>query len=162
MPHVSEIPKLHLTASRPCCWPGWTICLVLALAFSAAASAKIDLPGPEHLVKVEGVVVAPDGEPLAGVEITLTQDEKVAFQTQTDASGKFSFEHVSGHFVFHVARTKFAPAAREIVVRDELVTRVERKKLYVVVGPGACADECSSIFTNESDFKKALKIRNKR
>ena len=54
--------------------------------------------------------------------------------------------------MFKVARSEFAPAARSIVVRDELVTYLQKKKLYVILGPGACADACSSVLTSKQEF----------
>jgi hypothetical protein len=59
-----------------------------------------------------------------------------------------------------VARTEYAPAVREIIVTDELITRAERKRLYVIVGPGACEDECSSVLTSKQQFEKAIRPGN--
>ncbi len=58
---------------------------------------------------------------------------------------------------FNVARSKYAPAVREIVVTDEIVTRVERKKLYVIVGPGACMDACSAVVTSKREFEETIR-----
>ena len=101
------------------------------------------------------------GNPVADAEVTLVRDEKVAFRTRTDKSGGFRFEHVLGKYLFRVERTKYAPAAREIVVTNELVTRFERKKLYVIAGPGACMDECSSVLTSKHEFDHAIREMNR-
>jgi hypothetical protein len=124
--------------------------------------AQLDIPGPEHLVKVEGVVVNSTGKPVVNAEVTLTRDGNVLYTTRTDQAGGFRFAHVSGRFVFRVARTQYAPAAREIVVIDELITRAERKRLYVIAGPGACADECSTVLTNKGDFEKKIRENGRR
>ena len=50
---------------------------------------------------------------------------------------------------------------REIIVDDELVVAAERKKLYVIAGPGACEDECSQVFTTRHEFEKTLKNLNR-
>jgi hypothetical protein len=124
-------------------------------------NAQIDIPGPERLNHVEGYVVNPVGHPVADLEVTLVRDGKVAYQTKTGKSGEFRFEHVSGHFTLRVARSEYSPATQEIVVADELVTTLERKKLYVILGPGACQDACSSVFTSKREFDKAIRQKNK-
>jgi hypothetical protein len=63
--------------------------------------------------------------------------------------------------MFRVARSDYAPAAREIVVTDEIVTRVEHKKLYVIVGPGACMDECSAVVTSKREFERDIREKQK-
>jgi hypothetical protein len=125
-------------------------------------NAQVDIPGPERLSHVEGYVVNPVGHPVADVEITLVRDEKVAFRTRTDKSGEFRFDRVSGQFTFRVARSDYAPASQEIVVTDEIVTALERKKLYVVLGPGACADACSAVLTSKKEFDRAIRENLKR
>jgi hypothetical protein len=123
--------------------------------------AQVDIPGPERVSHVDGIVVDPVGHPAADLEVSLMRDNMVAYQTQTDASGAFRFEHVSGTFTFRVARSKFAPAARQIVVTDEVVTYLERKRLYVVLGPGQCEDACSAVLTSKREFEREIR-RNKR
>ena len=101
------------------------------------------------------------GHPVADVEVTLAKDDKVAFQTRTDKSGEFRFEHVSGRYMFRVARSEYAPAVREIEVTDEIVTRVAHKKLYVILGPGACMDECSAVVTSKREFERDIREKQK-
>ncbi len=113
-------------------------------------NAQVDIPGPERLSHVDGYVVNPVGHPVVDVEVTLVRDDKIAYQTRTDKSGEFRFDHVRGQYTFRVARTEYSPAIREIVVTDEMVTALERKKLYVILGPGACKDACSSVMTEQT------------
>jgi len=136
----------------------WTL---LCLGGASPLWAQIDIPGPERLTHVEGYVVNTSGHPAVDLEVTLTQDGKVAFQSRTDKAGAFRFEHVSGSYVFQVQRSEYAPAAREIVVTDELVTQLQRKKLYVILGPGACKDECSSVLTSKKDFDRAIREKSR-
>jgi hypothetical protein len=143
------------------CFLGAAIWCALIVTAPLGLSAPIDIPGPEHLTHVDGLVVNTAGHAVADVEVTLVKDDKVAFQTRTDKSGEFRFEHVSGRYTFRVARSEYAPAAREIVVTDEIVTRVERKKLYVIVGPGACMDECSAVLTDKREFERDLREKQK-
>jgi len=142
----------------------WLRCFLSAAIFmslSLASRAQLDIPGPEHLVRVEGLVVNSSGKPVVNAEITLTRDGKTMFTTRTDQAGAFRFGHVAGRFEFRVARTEYAPAVREIRVTDELITRTERKRLYVIVGPGACMDECSSVLTDKRQFEKAIREKNR-
>ncbi len=124
--------------------------------------AQVDIPGPERLTHVRGFVANPTGHPAADLGITLVRDEHVALQTKTDKSGEFEFEHVpAGAYLFRVERSKDAPAERQIVVTDEIVTVLERKKLYVLLGPGACQDACSAVLTSKKDFDKAVRKNNR-
>jgi hypothetical protein len=131
--------------------------MLLAAPACGVVHAQPDVDGPIRLTHVEGVVVNTFGEPVAGVEVTLSQDDKVRRSTRTNASGAFRFDHVEGSYLFRVARTEYAPAAHQIVVRAELVAYLERKKLYVVLGPGACADECSTVVTSKEEFEHAIR-----
>ena len=143
------------------CFLGAAFWMLMCVAVAGTSSAQVDIPGPERLGHVEGYVVNPVGHPAVDVAVTLSRDGKVSFQTRTDKDGRFRFEHVKGPYTFQVARTQYAPAVREIVVTDEVVTALERKKLYVILGPGACADECSLILTNKRDFDRTIRKRNK-
>jgi hypothetical protein len=127
------------------------------------ASAQLDLPKPERLTHVEGLVVDPNGHPMPNIEVALVKPDLVALRldTRTDQSGEFHFDKVKGDYLFQVARTKYAPAERAIFVTDEIVTHLQRKKLYVVLGPGACQDACSAVLTSKKDFERTLR-RNKR
>jgi hypothetical protein len=125
---------------------------ILLLTVCAPALAQLETPSPIRLVHVEGKVVNSEGNPAANLEVTLSKDDKVIFSTRTNQSGNFRFDRISGIFMFKVARSEFAPAARSIVVRDELVTYLQKKKLYVILGPSACADACSSVLTSKQEF----------
>ena len=133
-------------------------CMLLdSLVCGVAHAQQLDKDGPIRLTHVEGVVVTSRGTPAADVEVTLSQDDKVRMSTHTDRSGRFRIDHVQGDYLFQVARTDNAPAAHEIVVRAELASYIERKKLYVVLGPGACADECSLVVTSKEEFEHAIR-----
>jgi hypothetical protein len=135
--------------------------LAVCCCAGSAALAQVAVDKPLHLARVEGYVVDVTGKPVVHADVTLVKDETVAYKTTTDNSGAFHFDHVLGHYWFRVARTQNAPAAREIHVGDLVESYLERKKLYVIVGPGACADACSSIFTSKHEFEKAIKNKNK-
>jgi hypothetical protein len=145
----------------------WLRCFLTAallLPLSAAShSAQLDLPKPERLTHVEGMVVDPEGHPVPDIEVALVKPDTIALtlRSRTNQSGLFNFDKVKGDYIFQVARSKYAPAERAIFVTDEIVTHLERKKLYIVLGPGACQDACSAVLTSKKDFDKALR-RNRR
>ena len=144
------------------CFLSAAIWVLLCVTASSPLHAQVDLPGPEHLTHVDGYIFSPDGHAVADVEVTLVRDDQVAYRTQTDNSGGFGFEHVAaGPYVFRVERSKYAPAERQVVVTAEIVTVLERKKLYVILGPGACQDACSAVLTSKKEFDRAMR-RNRR
>ena len=157
--HIAGIRKQRGFWLR--CFLGKAFCTSVLLAGSRALPAQIDLPGPEHLTHVEGQVVNSAGNPVVDVEVSLVRDDKIMYRTRTDKSGAFRFEHAAGRYTFRVARSEYAPAAREIMVTDEIVTRVEHKKLYVILGPGACMDECSAVLTNKREFERDIRQKNR-
>ena len=143
----------------------WLRCFlggVIYLMAAASLRAQVDMPGPERLTHVGGYVVNSIGHPAADLSVTLLRDNKVAYQTTTDKSGWFQFGRVAaGSYLFRVERSQSAPAERQIVVTDEIVTYLERKKLYVVLGPGACQDACSAVMTSKRDFDKTIRKNNR-
>ena len=118
-------------------------------AFCCLLHAQVDIQTPIHLTHVDGYVVNSVGQPV--------RDDTVRFTTRTDGAGAFHFDRVHGKFWLRVARSEYAPAAREVNVQSEIVTYLQRKNLYVMVGPGACTDECSTVFTSKSEFDRAIK-----
>lgn len=135
---------------------------VLCWAACGALHAQLEAPPSIRITHVAGYVMNSHGKPVANAEVSLVRDEKVAHSTRTDGNGAFRIEHVSGSYLFRVGRTEYAPAEQQIVVTPEIVTDLERKKLYVVVGPGACADACSSVYTSQRAFEKAIRKLNGR
>jgi hypothetical protein len=147
----------------------WLRCFLGAAFFSIWFSmqmcrvvyGQIAVESPIRVSHVDGFVVNSSGDPVANAEITLVRDDKVMLRTQTDQSGAFALDGGSGNYWFHVSRTNAAPAGRQIVVSDEIVTALRHNKIYVVLGPGACMDECSSVSTNKRDFDRAVRKRSK-
>jgi Carboxypeptidase regulatory-like domain len=153
---------LAMTAGpRLRCFLSGVFWIWLCLAGANSLNAQVDIPGPERLSRVEGYVVNPVGRPVVDVEVTLVRNDKVSYRTRTDQSGEFRFDHVSGEYTFRVARSEYAPASQQIVVTDEIVTALERKRLYVILGPGACADACSAVLTSKREFDRAIRRKSK-
>jgi Carboxypeptidase regulatory-like domain len=144
------------------CFLGRALQIALfCMTLCGASHAQLETNGPIRLASVEGLVVNTWGKPVPNLEVSLSQDAKVVSKTRTDKAGAFEFDHVSGDYLFQVARSEYAPAARQIVARLELVTLAERKKLYVILGPGACMDACSSVLTSKREFDQALQKLNR-
>jgi hypothetical protein len=119
--------------------------------------AKIEPPGPLHLWRLHGFFMNTAGKPIENVEVTLLRDGETRYRTRTDASGRFAFDHVYGHYSVHIEKSKdYSQLSREIIV-GEVATMLHGNTLYVIAGPGACMDDCSSVFTSKSDFEKAVR-----
>lgn len=131
------------------------------LCAGITAHAQIEVSRTLHLAHVEGLVANSAGKPVVNAQVTLVQDDKVVYSTRTDNAGAFHFDHVLGHYWFRVERTEYAPAVQEIKVGDLVESYVQRKKLYVIVGPGACMDECSSVFTSKHEFEQAIQKKSR-
>ena len=130
--------------------------LAVCLAASGPSWAKVESQGPIHLWRLHGVFVNPEGNPLANVPVTLSRDDKLIAKTTTDSEGNFAFDKVYGHFQLHIDRTRYSQLDREVIVGIE-TAELSRKMLYVIAGPGACTDDCSSVFTNKNEFQQAIR-----
>jgi hypothetical protein len=162
MPRRNDIQKTQVMGwVRVIAKRGGPGLVLICSAICSSLYAQIDVAKPIQLTRVSGYVVNSFGKPVINAEVTLVRDETVAFRTRTDGRGAFRFDHVRGRYWFRVGRTEYAPAAQEVKVADVLVTYLERKKLYVIVGPGACMDECSSVFTSRHEFDRAIQKKNR-
>ncbi|MDE3201580.1 MAG: carboxypeptidase regulatory-like domain-containing protein [Acidobacteriota bacterium] len=137
--------------------------LIAVICFGAigVAHAQVDIPGPFHVSHLKGIVVTPDGEPVADTAIDLTQNGKTIYTTRTDAKGRYDFKRVSGEYIFRIKVPHYSVVARPVLVRFELATEVHGNALYVILGPGACNDDCSSIFTSKKNFEKRIRRNNR-
>jgi hypothetical protein len=126
------------------------------LAASSFTWCKVEMPGPIHLWRIHGLFVNPAGKPIENVEVTLARDGTVLYKTKTDGTGRFSFDHVYGRYSLHIDKSEYSQVSREVIV-GELVTMLGQKTLYVIAGPGACTDDCSSVFTSKSDFERTIR-----
>jgi 5-hydroxyisourate hydrolase-like protein (transthyretin family) len=140
------------------------IFLVLAgcLLLSPQVYSQLTPEGALHVSHIQGIVASSHGKPVAGAKVTLSrgQGENAEFETTTDDSGRFHFDHVSGQYLLDVERTEYAGASREVIVGEVLMTVMHRDTIYVIVGPGACTDDCSSVFASRSEFDRIIKRNN--
>ena len=160
---ASEIPGISKQRSfwLRCFLSPAVLVFAVWLASSGMSRAKVESQGPIHLWRLHGVLVSPEGKPLENVEVTLVRDGAIAYKTQTDSAGQFAFDHVYGHFQLHIDRTKYSPLDREVIVGIE-TAELSRKMLYVIAGPGACTDDCSSVFTSKNEFQKTIQRKTQR
>ena len=133
-------------------------CFVLALWVAAGlAWAKVEQPGPLHLWRLLGFFVTSGGKPVENVEVTLVRDGAVLYTTKTDAAGRFAFDGVRGRYSLHIDRSQdYSELSRDVIVGLETATILRGNTLYIVAGPGACTDDCASVFTNKSEFERTI------
>ena len=156
-PFKAAAEKQHRMPPRNDKWRILTIVAMAAMSICAAAYAQLDVPGPTHLWRLKGMVADGLGKPMENVEVTLVRNERVLHTTRTDARGRFAFDHVSGRYWVRMHPKNFSMVSREVIVGDEALMLLRRKGFYVVLGPGACEDDCSSVFTSKGDFDKAIR-----
>ena len=139
----------------------WLRCFLGAGFLLAAVSfmwAKVEPQGPIHLWSLHGFYMNAAGKPIENADLTLQRDGDVVYQTKTDASGRFAFEHVRGRYTLHIGKTSnYSQLSREVIVGLETATLLRKNTLYIVAGPGACTDDCSSVFTSKYDFEQAVR-----
>ena len=109
-----------------------------------------------HVAHLRGVVVDSFGKPVAGAPVQLERGRKAVAETQTDAAGAFNFERLDGEYTLRIKPANYSTATRDVVVGEAATIVMRHNKLYVIVGPRACDDECSSVFTSEREFEKTL------
>jgi hypothetical protein len=144
MPLRDNIPKLLLLAAS-------------LITMATAAQAQIEAPSPYHLAHLRGVFVDEKGNPIPGAAVTLDRGGKVMYTTATDRAGRFEIKHVSGRYRLHVEMKGYSTVSREVIVGVEALTYLRSKTLYMIAGPGACSDDCTSIFTSKSQFDHAVR-----
>lgn len=134
------------------------LAMVVWLAVIGLLWAKVEEPGPMHVWRLRGFYMDAKGKPIENVEVTLVRDGTVRYRTRTDGAGGFAFDHVAGRYRMHIEKAKdHSLLSREVIVGLETATILKRKTLYIIAGPGACTDDCSSVYTNKSDFDKAVR-----
>jgi hypothetical protein len=141
------------------CFLGWA-CIVALLSVAATGLlwAKVEERGPMHLWRLRGFYMDAKGEPIGNVEVALVRDGIVRYRTRTDGAGRFAFEHVAGRYRMQIEKASdHSLLSRDVIVGLETATILARKTLYIIAGPAACTDDCSSVYTNKSDFEKTVR-----
>ena len=133
------------------------VLLAFTFALILRANAQIEVHKPLHLSHVHGIVTDRAGSPVANADVALVRKESVAFKTKTDDSGRFVLDKGSGRYLFRVSASGYSTAYREVIIGADFETLFNKAELYVVLGPGACSDECSSIYTGKKKFDEAVR-----
>jgi len=133
------------------------VAAAIILATTTAAHAQLEAPAPFHLSHLRGVFVDAKGNPIPGAAVTLNRDDKVVGSTTTDRAGNFEIKHVTCRCWLHIHKKGYSPVSREVLVGVEALTYLHNSTLYVIAGPVACSDDCSSVFTSKSKFDQAIR-----
>jgi len=131
--------------------------ILLLAASTLAMQAQIEAPKPYHMAHLRGIFADEKGNPIQGAAVTLDQDDKVIYSTETDKAGRFEIKHASGRYWLRIHMNGYSPVNREVIVGVEAVTYLRNEALYIIAGPGACSDDCSSVFTSKSQFDHAVR-----
>jgi len=157
-PAANKIVFANAAGPRLRCFLGRAFAVIaLLFVLCCASQAQLEKPKPFRLSHLAGVVVDPNGKPVNNAQITLLRDDKVIRTTQTDSAGRFAIKNVTGRYVIRMKTPNYSIVSREIFVQLELVTQIAGNRLYVILGPGQCSDDCSTVFTSKNDFDKALR-----
>ena len=135
-------------------------CFAMAICLMASTTswAKVEPQGPMHLWRIHGFFMNTAGKPIENVEISLLRDGAVMYKTRTDGAGSFAFNGVTGRYTLHIDKSSnYSQLSRDVIVGLETVTMLRHNTLYVIAGPAACTDDCSSVYTSKSDFDKAIR-----
>jgi hypothetical protein len=128
-----------------------------SVAMALASHAQIAAPEPYHLAHLRGFFMDAKGNPIPGATVTLNENDRVVKSTQTNSAGRFEIKHVDGRYWLHVHMNGYSTVNREVIVGVEALTYLHSETLYIIAGPGACSDDCSSIFTSKSQFEHAVR-----
>lgn len=128
---------------------------LLAAAFTAASPLAVGaaqssttapaVAAPANLGAISGLVVAPDGAPIAGATVRLSGTTRA---TRTDASGAFRFERLPpGNYLLEVQSDRYGTnaalvsvaAGGDAAVEVELDLAVHSEEIVVTASPEAAA-----------------------
>jgi hypothetical protein len=138
---------------------GFLACFAVWTIFAVTASAQIEVV-TLHLSKVHGSVTDKSGGPITNAEVglVLVSDGSTSRTIQTDSSGKFRIDCDPGSYWLRVKASGFSTASLRVIVGSDLQTLFQRKTLYVMLGPGACMDQCSWVYTSKREFDQAVRL----
>ena len=135
---------------------------MLASFATCYAGTRVQQEGDQtvHSLHAHGYVVDNHGKPVSQARVTLSRNDRIVSETTTDAAGEFRFTHVDGQYILRIKDAADSPATRQIVVGEAAMLLLHQNTVYVILGPGACAEECSSVFTSKREFDRALRKKN--
>ena len=120
--------------------------------------AQITIHKPLHVSRVQGIVANKSGEPISNAEITLLREGSLTLKSHTDESGQFKIGSAAGPLLLRVSASGYSPLARDLIVETTTDALSRTSQVYVMLGPAACSDECSLLFTNRKYFDRAVRL----
>lgn len=133
--------------------------LVTAFAIlTQSAIAQIVVTKPVHVRHVKGLVYNRSGKPVAKAQIILARQKSMAFETLTDDSGGFTVDRAAGRYLLRIRSAGYSPAAQEVIVGSDIQSLPHGNTLYVILGPAACMDACSTIYTSKKKFEQDVRM----
>lgn len=136
-------------------------CMLFALApCRATTRPQQESDQTIHVLRAHGFIADTYGKPVPQAQVTLSRNDRVIAETATNAAGEFRIDHVDGQYTLRVKAAGNSPATRQIVLGEAAMLLLHQNTLYVILGPGACAEECSSVFTSKREFDRAISKKN--
>jgi len=143
------------------CGSGFLVCLAMWLTIAAPLTAQIEIR-TLHLARVHGSVSDRTGRPVGDARVYLVSgtDETTVKETRTDTLGKFNLGRRDGSYWLRVEAKGFSTAGEHVIVGLTFWALFHSSRLYVMLGPQACMDDCSPVWTNKRQFEHALRWNN--
>jgi hypothetical protein len=134
---------------------------LLAIAFAVvlrSASAQLVVPKPIRVRHVEGLVCDRSEKPVANAQIMPVRRESNAFHSKTDDSGNFAIDHAAGRYLLRITAANYSPAAQAVIIGSGFRKPFRRTALYVILGPAACMDACSTVYASKKEYDQAVRM----
>ena len=142
------------------CFLGKTIWVCLGVCFFIGETqAQIEV-STLHISRVHGQVTDKVGRPVAsaGVSLVSVTDGEIVRKIETDRSGAFEIRCEHGNYWLRVEASGFSMAAQHVIVASSLRTALGPHRLYIMLGPKACEDACSPVYTSRKRFDHAVRL----
>ncbi|MFY9852329.1 MAG: carboxypeptidase-like regulatory domain-containing protein [Terracidiphilus sp.] len=131
------------------------------MTIAAPLAAQIEIR-TLHLASVQGLVTDRMGRPVGNARVYLVSatDGTAIKETRTDSLGRFNLGRLDGSYWFRVDAKGFSAAGDHMIVGLNLPTLLHSSRLHVMLGPQACMDDCSPIWTNKRRFEHSVRWNN--
>jgi len=136
------------------------VVVALFVMISVQASAQVDCVYKTlRLSSVHGVAVDFYGRPIPEAVVSLSKKGSEAFETKTDALGRFSFRNMSGHYDFFVKARGFSEAWSPVDVGFNIRDLFHSNTLRVIVSVGSPV--CPTLTTSKREFQNKIAAFNR-
>lgn len=107
-----------------------------------------------HVSRLQGGVFDHTGVPIPDAMVTLSFDEKLAFQTKTNQHGAFVFKAPPGKYHLKATAAGFTWTESEVDFGKDVSNLFRPSNLWVFLAVGA--DSCPWVVTSNKEFKRAI------